>query len=116
MAVALPPPIDPLGLKTANQGLGFPLDGIIIRKKGRRPKPAPPVLVRYIFPFSHLLVVAFHFMPAFSQSALVAGVAPANAGAVNATARPRATIIETRFFIGRLLHWWHSLVALLILV
>jgi hypothetical protein len=41
MAVALPPPIDPLGLKTANQGLGFPLDGIIIRKKGagrsRRP-------------------------------------------------------------------------------
>jgi hypothetical protein len=28
--------------------------------------PTPPVLVRYIFPFSHLLVVAFHFMPAFS--------------------------------------------------
>jgi len=33
MAAALPPPIDPLGLKTANQRLGFQLDGIIIRKR-----------------------------------------------------------------------------------
>jgi len=40
MAVALPP-INPLGLETANQGPGFQPDGIILRKKGLRPKPTP---------------------------------------------------------------------------
>ena len=44
MAVALPP-INPLGLETANQGPGFQPDERILRKKGRRPKPSSPDLV-----------------------------------------------------------------------
>jgi hypothetical protein len=52
----------------------------------------------YIAPLLHVLVVASHFILAFSHAACVFGAA--NAGAVKATARPRATIVEMRVFIG----------------
>jgi hypothetical protein len=44
-------------------------------------------------------------MWAFSQSAFVFGAA--KVGPAKATARPRATIAETRYFIGISSYWWN---------
>ena len=51
--------------------------------------------------YEHFFIGASHFMWAFSQAALVVGVlSAADAGAVKATASPKATSTETSFFIG----------------
>jgi hypothetical protein len=58
----------------------------------------------YIFPFVHLFVAESQVMWAFSQAAWVLGVFPANAGPLNATARPSATIIDTMLFMVSFSH------------
>jgi hypothetical protein len=45
------------------------------------------------------LAASSHFILAFSQAAFVFGASAANVGAVNATARPKAMMIETRLFM-----------------
>jgi hypothetical protein len=50
-------------------------------------------------PFVHVLAASFHFMWAFSQSALVFGASAANVTSLKPTARPKATIIETMILI-----------------
>jgi hypothetical protein len=60
-----------------------------------------PFRSTYMLPFVHVLLESSHFMWAFSQSALVVGVlSAANPVGANATVRPKATMIETSFFIG----------------
>ena len=50
--------------------------------------------------FEDFLVASSHVILAFSQAALVVGIfMAANPGEAKATARPAATMIETRFFI-----------------
>jgi hypothetical protein len=67
------------------------------RKKGRPPKRAPSM--RYFFS-AQVFVAASHTPPAFSQSAWVlASVAPANAGPVNAIVKASANA-ETSIFMA----------------
>jgi hypothetical protein len=66
-----------------------------INQKGRRPKPTPQAFTsscRYMLLFVQVFVAASQCIFAFSQAALVVGVA-ANAGVTKAAARPIATII-----------------------
>jgi hypothetical protein len=74
----------------AQRGVGF----------GRRPSSKPETAYSFGDP-SHLPELSFHFMPAFSQSALVVGGAPppAKAGAVNATTRTRAKVETSSFMV-----------------
>lgn len=52
--------------------------------------------------FAHVFLASSHFMPAFSQSALFLGASAASVGATKEIARPNATIIVTRLFMGDL--------------
>lgn len=78
-------------------------------RKGGGEDP-PPFLSSY---YEQVLVEASHFMWAFSQAALFFGASAANVGATKATARPNATINETRFFMEAISQGkrYHCLVA-----
>jgi hypothetical protein len=94
-----------LGTYSEGQGNGILICADAARlfqnKKGagrsRRPLHAE---ADYMLPLLHFFVVSSHFILAFSQSALVFGASAAKVAPANPTARPRATITETRFFIG----------------
>jgi len=51
-------------------------------------------------PFEHVFAASSHFIPAFSQSALFVGASAANVGTTKEIARPKATSIVTRLFMG----------------
>ena len=96
----------------AFMGQGFSAKRAIFRvvekRRGMTGIDHPAIQQSYMLAFEHVLVVASHFMWAFTQAFLVVGTASAaSTGVTKAVARPTATTTETSFFIWVLLQVRH---------